>query len=100
MRDIGVTGVQTCALPIYPIPLSGHILSQGFYLLSERVSGPRLLVGGHAGVEDSPLGAVIVRALHHLLSLQHLVHFRLRRSEERRVGTECRSRRSPYHYKK
>src|SRR3989454_10448360 len=38
---------------------------------------------------------VIERALHH--HLEPAVHFVFLRSEERRVGKECRSRWSPYH---
>ena len=34
---------------------------------------------------------------HHLLPFFGLVHVALTRSEERRVGKECRSRWSPYH---
>src|ERR1043166_9810689 len=58
-RFRNVTGVQTCALPIYG-------------------SSPR----GHTG------------------SRQPHVRMTRSRSEERRVGKECRSRWSPYHYKK
>src|SRR5918997_5205397 len=38
--------------------------SQGFELLGEGVTAPRLLVGGDAGVENSPPGAVAVRRRH------------------------------------
>src|SRR5258708_10905503 len=70
IRDDLVTGVQTCALPICKI-------SDQFFV--ERVREPgdpqtlplqRLAAGGHT---------------------------LLARSEERRVGKECRSRWSPYH---
>src|SRR5947208_17109433 len=68
IRDDLVTGVQTCALPIYlvedapPQPLCRPVLAQQFVqlVLAEVVVG---------------------------------------RSEERRVGKECRSRRSPDHVK-
>src|ERR1041384_8598519 len=60
IRDKLVTGVQTCALPIFIVgtPFAGGILATG----------------------DTPDP-----------------HYR---SEERRVGKECRSRWSPYHQKK
>src|SRR5216684_7591925 len=62
IRDVAVTGVQTCALPIYPhAPATPD---------AARHRGHH----GELGVAD--------------------------RSEERRVGKECRSRWSPYHYKK
>src|SRR5437764_15319653 len=65
IRDTSVTGVQTCALPIF-----------GRRGAHRRVTGqagesPRGVAGGHA-----------------------------RRSEERRVGKECRARWSPDHEKK
>src|SRR5471032_3603831 len=60
IRDRDVTGVQTCALPIY------------------AATGKKLQTfTGHTGQVES-----------------------VARSEERRVGKECRSRWSPYHYKK
>src|SRR6478672_13160306 len=63
IRYLIVTGVQTCALPIYG-GCAHH-----------RAHHPAALSGPAAGHGD-------------------------RRSEERRVGKECRSRWSPYHYKK
>src|SRR6266496_6482627 len=68
IRDLYVTGVQTCALPISP---AGTAAARQ----PARTAG--------SGRSSSP------RA-----------HRRARRSEERRVGKECRSRGSPYHYKK
>src|SRR3712207_9109025 len=75
IRDIGVTGVQTCALPISPVgqrPPTGRL-----------VTAPRLPVDG--GGDLAPVG--LERGL---LVAGHEV-----RSEERRVGKECRSRWSP-----
>src|SRR5699024_12037292 len=64
IRDRNVTGVQTCALPIY------------------HREDPRLPeVPSQPGEPASPLPE--------LLSPHH-------RSEERRVGKECRSRWAPY----
>src|SRR3712207_9572569 len=74
IREIGVTGVQTCALPI-----------------SRGAEHPR-----HAPVSKQPAlwrwrdGSLRGRA--------RPGHDD--RSEERRVGTACRSRWSPYHSKK
>src|SRR3712207_8169933 len=81
IRDIGVTGVQTCALPIFVnvatreeskevLPLNNPLLSK---LLAEKQWKT-------------------IRSI--------AIHFRqssYTRSEERRVGKECRSRWSPYH---
>src|SRR3712207_7878309 len=85
IRDIGVTGVQTCALPIsfgqvllvqfpeqFPVPVKAAALTFLGPLLGSLI---RPLGGALA---DRYQGSVV-------------------RSEERRVGKECRSRRSPYH---
>src|SRR2546422_5412692 len=63
IRDVAVTGVQTCALPI----------SAGI-AVGANISGSRILTN-------------------HSRSRPRDVT----RSEERRVGKECRSRWSPYH---
>src|SRR3712207_8531121 len=77
IRDIGVTGVQTCALPILPAPRRRRAVDLQ----------PRAL----AEVPAEALGRRAVRVL------LRPVAQRLQRSEERRVGKECRSRWSPYH---
>src|SRR5215469_17834538 len=69
IRDLYVTGVQTCALPIFP----RH---------RRRRPGGRRPGPPAAGAADRGRGAGRGR------------------SEERRVGKECRSRWSPYHKKK
>src|SRR3712207_7872763 len=86
IRDIGVTGVQTCALPIFTtvtLFLSTFFVSwfkppfwYNFQLVGRAVVFTLFCIG-----------------------LWHLA-VRLKacfRSEERRVGKECRSRWSPYH---
>src|SRR3712207_8843477 len=68
IRDIGVTGVQTCALPIFS------------FWLSVETEGAGTLVAEETEVWlDSNFDTDAMR------------------SEERRVGKECRSRWSPYH---
>src|SRR5215470_18180957 len=62
IREATVTGVQTCALPIYD-----H---------SQRIELP-----GACPIQD----------------VAHKSGCAAQRSEERRVGKECRSRWSPYH---
>src|SRR3712207_8310514 len=85
IRDIGVTGVQTCALPI-SLPAAG-----------EHEPGP---VHDHPGgvpcVEDDR-AAVLRAGAQARWELLGWVDAAERRSEERRVGKECRSRWSPYH---
>src|SRR5256886_8756632 len=91
IRDLTVTGVQTCALPIFG---SGSRLS-----INELAA--RAL---RAFDRDSRNGAV-VHAPPRPGEQRHVQADTTRarltlRSEERRVGKECRSRWSPYHLKK
>src|SRR5256886_10882448 len=86
IRDLTVTGVQTCALPIsVRIALARCRLSCTPVEVADDVSG-RSTESARAG--DACAG-------------QELEARRPRdaaaRSEERRVGKECRSRWSPYH---
>src|SRR5260221_10382042 len=87
IRDHCVTGVQTCALPI----------SSGF-----RDDSPGQLALNPEGVLIRPrhrdLAAVITHAVSDVRpQTQRRAGHRQKRSEERRVGKECRSRWSPYH---
>src|SRR2546427_8629223 len=77
IRDLTVTGVQTCALPIY----EGLRPREGIEADAVRF-GLRV-----RRLRRTEVGDVVA----HPLSLGY------RRSEERRVGKECRSRWSPYH---
>src|SRR2546430_9020538 len=80
IRDLTVTGVQTCALPIF--------LHQA---LGARAGDIGVALG--VGVHD-----LYVDAEERLdQSRRQVGAFLARRSEERRVGKECRSRWSPYH---
>src|SRR3712207_7874938 len=89
IRDIGVTGVQTCALPILVIGILNYWQKE-----CERYrSAPnKEIVTPH----DSLL-AIIARTYGKIKCDQHLTQQEIIRSEERRVGKECRSRWSPYH---
>src|SRR3712207_8741536 len=81
IRDIGVTGVQTCALPICrPSPARARASPD-----------PR-------GARDALAGRAVEQVRRRLAEdVAELRGARLHRSEERRVGKECRSRWSPYH---
>src|SRR5437762_11855737 len=88
IRDTSVTGVQTCALPIsrraagvqqapMPSPAGRSILLEPVRTGRRRPRRRACAAGRAAGRAPFPA-----------------------RSEERRVGKECRSRWSPGHYKK
>src|SRR5438445_2417384 len=83
IRDIGVTGVQTCALPIFHLPLRGVSRGIGGGLLEGPETDRRAVAGGpplHARDESHATEAARDRLAQGA-----------RRSEERRVGKECRS---------
>src|SRR5260370_21472076 len=85
IRDSSVTGVQTCALPI----------SHG-----RSPAGRRFRPCGRGFAEASPhiIRRRVPREPEVALSLHPVAASeRPLRSEERRVGKECRSRWSPYH---
>src|SRR5260221_2884940 len=80
IRDHCVTGVQTCALPICVVIGNEVLDAMPVQLLVRKAGvwherGVVLQPDGSLGWEDRPT----------------------QRSEERRVGKECRSRWSPYH---
>src|SRR3712207_8076870 len=88
IRDIGVTGVQTCALPISA--LSALRPTWLPWLLTSNAAG--LVQDGGQTLfiwDPSAFGASEPE--------EYLVTNLQGRSEERRVGKECRSRWSPYH---
>src|SRR5437868_12201635 len=81
IRDRNVTGVQTCALPICPFV---NIASRGSHspfdkrtTTSSAISDARAMI---INAKSSPLGSLA------------LIRLMLGRSEERRVGKECRCR--------
>src|SRR3712207_8824037 len=82
IRDIGVTGVQTCALPIWRDQKNdwtrGRAITRGLFESLQRKVCPTLHV-----VHTGAVKPIAVEAD--------------RRSEERRVGKESRYRWSPYH---
>src|SRR2546430_7424760 len=86
IRVLTVTGVQTCALPILRghefggSPPRGRDLIAGFSQFADQVAAARVTAAKFVTTYQAagiPSDAI--------------------RSEERRVGKECRSRWSPYH---
>src|SRR5256886_7782062 len=88
IRDLTVTGVQTCALPILRMEQGLQFCSQG------------VIAAAHLFDELSPPAGFYIQGRMKEL-FECLMAFRCHcdpsRSEERRVGKECRSRWSPYH---
>src|SRR5690554_7784031 len=85
IRDADVTGVQTCALPIWAL-----------WLKSMETSGWVLT----ASTGDDSAARVTIALISSRVVLRPAVNTRSTRetrSEERRVGKECRSRWSTYH---
>src|SRR2546429_6674513 len=73
IRDVAVTGVQTCALPISLKDDAGAVIGAiGIVLFDQPETTLQPLISKFAVLQRD-------------------------RSEERRVGKECRSRWSPYH---
>src|SRR5256885_7720460 len=84
IRDYKVTGVQTCALPIWDTNR-----------LAQLALGPARIVLDHQHRARAPHQALDRRD--DVARLARLEQEGRSRSEERRVGKECRSRWSPYH---
>src|SRR5256885_6888771 len=86
IRDYKVTGVQTCALPIYE--------------LDHRVLLPRDNPKLTISQENGSVRVAFDGQPRYVFPVRDCVILPIpntTRSEERRVGKECRSRWSPYH---
>src|SRR2546422_478832 len=86
IRDVAVTGVQTCALPIWMLIVTCSVLAERFPASTAnpcRTKNPLVPVTSTESIDL--IDSVLVTGTESM------------RSEERRVGKECRSRWSPYH---
>src|SRR2546429_3757216 len=87
IRDVAVTGVQTCALPILRV----QDLDNGPFLPDGSVI-PRIVVRAGTLTDNTD------KFTFDFLVFRYPKPGEAKpRSEERRVGKECRSRWSPYH---
>src|SRR5689334_24060327 len=84
IRDGTVTGVQTCALPILYQQAEQIIVNDAPVLFTTHGLSFELVKPYLKGYVFTPISVPLERYL-------------WIRSEERRVGKECRSRWSPYH---
>src|SRR2546429_347974 len=90
IRDVAVTGVQTCALPILPAFLTVSKAGTGYWLTGSSTG----LARAASDAFEVTAGAATQLAFGTQPGTTVADH---NRSEERRVGKECRSRWSPYH---
>ena len=91
-----MTGVQTCALPISVNAVSA--LNKGSSLtptILAGVDGDAVSTSVTSGTTTFPVGSQITILANASDYIDKSSTFK--RSEERRVGKECRSRWSPYH---
>src|SRR2546430_10121126 len=87
IRDLTVTGVQTCALPIF---------ARGTILGPAQIGVLASVGAGTLSVHRRPRVAILASG-DELVDIDRFDEVVRGRSEERRVGKECRSRWSPYH---
>src|SRR5690606_40500678 len=96
IRDFHVTGVQTCALPISHIALISGVAwdhVNAFPTFENYVNQFRLFI---KSIE--PKGTLVYNKEDKILQ-ELVLEDRSKRSEERRVGKECRYMRGPYQKK-
>src|SRR3712207_7906856 len=91
IRDIGVTGVQTCALPIF------NFARDKKHYLPETHRNPANGIKVKAKTERTARSLEAEDIAKFGTTLARMEASGEVRSEERRVGKECRSRWSPYH---
>src|SRR5256886_10210083 len=85
IRDLTVTGVQTCALPIFPATKVTQLIPVG----PTNASSSNVVFNKYYDATGKTMLSCY--------SFDDTLSATSGRSEERRVGKECRSRWSPYH---
>src|SRR2546422_10166242 len=96
IRDVAVTGVQTCALPIFgSTSLLQRRMSVGYGRAARIID--QLELAGILGPANGSKPRDVLVGLEELDEICGREETSAERSEERRVGKEGRSRWSPYH---
>src|SRR5258708_16898578 len=98
IRDDLVTGVQTCALPIY-------LFAEDLYLKERTDLMPQFAAFYIKLLDEIKRNMEFIKRYQNAENTEVMEEFQKHilqasvepRSEERRVGKECRSRWSPYH---
>ena len=97
IRDSPVTGVQTCALPIYNHSFRFHRVRPIWGIKKRREYLWLLVPGVASNAIDGNSYGISIRFRIGDYIVYAIPGYGTKRSEERRVGKECRSRWSPYH---
>src|SRR5690606_40312395 len=97
IRDFHVTGVQTCALPIYP---TLEEMNKKHAVLLQEGGKTRVLSWERTELDEDRLVPVLQSFEDFRNRYMHrFVEYPTDRSEERRVGKECSSRWTQHHYR-
>src|SRR5687767_15686634 len=99
IRDKLVTGVQTCALPIL-LDQTGSLETSGPEWSLDQFRNPAAVTRGAKRAPQSKFKALVLFRKGLLNPITTATRSVALRSEERRVGKECRCRWSPYQEKK
>src|SRR5256885_8056725 len=99
IRDYKVTGVQTCALPIFSRPSDSGVTSSSSTPLTSPARTAPWIAAPTATTSSglTPLCGSLSKISVTICWTRGIRVEPPTRSEERRVGKECRSRWSPYH---
>src|SRR5258708_31356512 len=90
----GIVALMALESSILPVPSELVMTPAGYWAAKGQMSFPVVLL---CGVLGSIIGALANYYGAQLIGRPHIQRYGKYRSEERRVGKECRSRWSPYH---